>query len=1287
MVSIRQFGRHLCGGSLVLVLALSGLALNVLVPVEVAAQVTTATLSGTVVDPTEAVVPKAKIVLTSRSTGVTRTVVSNGEGVFSFSAVPSGDFNLTVTSKGFETYTETGIHLDPQDNRVLREIKLTLGSESSVVTVAETDAGINVDSGEISSLISAEDIKHLSIEGRDVTELLKILPGFTPVSTGVTNSVYDPSQVTIGGAVGNYSGNGSPLYAVALLSDGTDLTDPGNFGSAIQNVNYDQVAEVKVQTSSMTADTAHGPIIINAVGASGGNRFHGSLYTYARTNQLDSQDWYSKHTSQPKAPDRQVYPGFTFGGPVLIPHTHFNEARKLNFWVGAEQYAQRDVYAYGSAATATVTALVPTAGMRKGDYSQSQIAQYLGDFYSPTNPNTTTTTGQPQQPNMSNFDMCPGTNYYVNSNYNGICAQPVTGQATVGGVAQTPQAVTNGDISAFLDPGATILLNQYPLPTPGLVPTEETPYNYINTNLVNNNLWQARGRIDYAPGEKSKIFAVYSAEKGITSNPQVPYYNPDAYVPLGGVDTPGGGYGDVIHTQLAAINVSTIFTPTLTNEFYLSGSLFQENWKDKSSASTISATGYPYQGIYTNGSNVLPQIGDYAYAGLPLLLWQDYGANGFDINKFIRTVGDNATKQLGTHTIRVGAFAQWDINNQIGNYNGAPTNGQITNYYNPVNYKAPDGEKIYNTGPLNGGMGNNILADVAEGHISSFTQQNVGPGGNLYFWNIDGYAQDHWRALRHLSVDYGVRIEHITPWSDAHGVGIPAWNPAAYITDQAGSPLPGLLWHSIDHSVPLSGYTTRWGYIEPRVGFSWDVYKEGKTILRGGFGIYRAHDSFNDAAKGQSEAAGVRTLVENQTTLGVINKAQAPINVGLSPAQYAASNNGGLAIYGVKGGDDEEPQVKTWDAAVVQKLPQNMQLQIAYVGSYSNKMIDNGGQGSKAALDNINALPVGALYSTGQYTTQDFNQIASLNGLAVDAFRQYPSYAGIYIASHRLYSNYNGLQTSLTKQTGHLLLNVNYTFSKALGVLGGDQNGTPVDPFNLRNNYGPETFDRTNVFNASYVYQEGSPFHLPLAKYFLNEWEVSGITNLLSGPSEQSINPDFGLTGTITGAADPVQGNPNNSYTLPLTSQAFLGTPDVSLQPKLLCNPTTGTGNHVYFNNACFGLPTQIGTNGTYRFPYLKGPAYLESDLTVTKNISLREGQSLHLRLAAFNFLNRANPSFNSNQNGNYTLSYNYSNSAVTAPASPALLASIPNTNADIFGHADLKQGRRVVELSLKYNF
>ena len=86
-------------------------------------------------------------------------------------------------------------------------------------------------------------------------------------------------------------------------------------------MNYEQVAEVKISTSSFSAETAHGPIVINAVGKSGGAKYHGSLYTFARTSGLNSTDWIAKYSGQSKPPDRYVYPGFTFGGPVLIPGT------------------------------------------------------------------------------------------------------------------------------------------------------------------------------------------------------------------------------------------------------------------------------------------------------------------------------------------------------------------------------------------------------------------------------------------------------------------------------------------------------------------------------------------------------------------------------------------------------------------------------------------------------------------------------------------------------------------------------------------------------------------------------------------------------------------------------------------------------------------------------------------------------------------------------------------------------------------------------------------------------
>jgi hypothetical protein len=163
-------------------------------PVSALGQTTTAALSGTVLDPSGAVVPKARITLTNKTNGATQETVSNKSGVFSFNAVQSGDYTLAITAKNFSTFSEDGVHLDPQDQRVLRNLNLQVGSATDVVTVEAEEGQLNIDSGEISSLISAEDIKHLAIEGRDVTELLKILPGFTPISAGIGNSTFDPAQ-------------------------------------------------------------------------------------------------------------------------------------------------------------------------------------------------------------------------------------------------------------------------------------------------------------------------------------------------------------------------------------------------------------------------------------------------------------------------------------------------------------------------------------------------------------------------------------------------------------------------------------------------------------------------------------------------------------------------------------------------------------------------------------------------------------------------------------------------------------------------------------------------------------------------------------------------------------------------------------------------------------------------------------------------------------------------------------------------------------------------------------
>lgn len=1219
-----------------------------LAPYALYAQGTTATLSGTVTDPSGAVIPNAHVVLKNTKSTDMRQATSNGSGDFTFSAVPVGDYEVDVSASGFQDYKASGIHLDPGDQRSLRELKLVTGPASETVQVNEATQSITLDSGEQSSLISAEDIKHLSVEGRDVTELLKILPGFaiTSPGNGGVNTAYDPSQVSVGGAIGSYAGEGTTTNTIALLSNGVDITDPGNFGGAIQNVNYEQVAEVKVQTSSFSADEARGPIVINSVSKSGGDHFHGSLYTFARTNQLDSADWLANYTGQQKPPDRQIYPGFTFGGPVYIPHVDFNKSKKLTFFVGAEDYAQRNTYAYGNASGAILSALVPTANMRAGDFSQGELMNYLG-------------------------------NDFTNTGFTNIAAVPVTTKS--GG------AITNGNISTNIDPEVLAAVNTLPLPNE----TSNGGFNYITTNLVDNDLWQALGRADYSINEKNKLFVVYSKEAGKNGVPQAEYYSPRGN--LGGVNVPGGGLLSDINSEIGSLNFTTIVSNTLTNELFIAGAWFDQVFTPKNFAATTAFGAYTYQGLFKNGSKAIPTFEDYGNDGLPLSRLPDGSFGGIFAKKWIRTGGDNLTKVLGTHTIRVGIFGQLDTNHQVVPF--INTNGTVTLYYFPETISDPVQGTVHDTGAVASGNGGNYLADFLSGSVQNFSQSNIQPAPNIYFWNIDGYAQDHWRIARHLTVDYGVRFDHYTPWNDAHGQGIPVFDKTTYATGFNPS-LPGFKWHSIDPKTPNAGLGTRWAYVEPRVGFAWDAYGTGKTVVRGGFGIYRAHDSANDATSGVGVVEGLRSANVSYIQLSSLSAASASATQASGFVPHTSAS-------GFLAGDDEQPQVYTYNFAVDQKGPFNSLFEIAYIGNLSRKIL-NDGSNQNVSLDNINALPYGSLYKPNPIThvtypllppsgtTGTNDGATSVSGLSanqIDQWRPYPLYHNLNIASHNVSGNYNSLQVALNKQQGRFLFGVNYTFSKALGVLGGDNDGTPVDSFNYHDSYLPLSFDRTHIFNASYSYSVGNLVKNKFIGQATNGWEVSGITNIQAGGDFASQNgSNFALQGTLY-----VQNQTGQPQSLPVNSQTWVGTPDAYLQPVVTCDPGVHTASHQYVNGNCFALPA-LGQQGTLRLPYIHEPAYTDTDLTAAKDFKVHEGQDIQFKLAAFNFINHANTTFTNSvgtQAQALILNYSEATSGTNAVAQPInqAIATVPNANAAVFGQAPLRVGRRIVELSLHYSF
>ena len=1226
------------------------------------AQVVNSTLSGTVTDSTGAVIPNAPLTLTNDATGSTFTGKSNGSGSFSFTGLPSGNFTLNVTAPGFQAFTEKGIHLDPGDSRNLSELKLKNGSATETVTV-QSNEEIPLDTGERSDLITEQEIQHLSVEGRDVSELFKTLPGFAQSqnNTNVNNQGYDPSQTSVAGASGYYSSNGS-IQGINIHLDGANITDPGSYGGGLINVNYDQVSEVKIQTSNFGADIANGPIVVSAVTKSGSNQFHGELYTFARTNQLNASDALNGPTNQPKDPEHEVYPGFAVGGPVLIPGTGFNHNRKLTFFAGAEDYAQRSVYAYGSSGSAIVHALVPTAAMRGGDFSAASIQNFLGPNLCPAPTASTKQTGSP----------CANTNNYPNVD-------------VVPTYAKDGTPLLNGQLPAkYIDPAAAYIFNTFPLPNN--VPTVANPYNWQSVDYINNDLWQAIGRVDLDISNKNHFFARYDTEHGIAGEPAAVYYNPN------GINTPGGGL-EHTNAQSMASNLTTILTPSMTNQIFANLVYLDQNF---TSGETSVLTGYPYQGAYANGRHVLPQIQAYnspsGSGGLPLAIVPDYSLGPVFAHKFDPEAGDNVTKVWGNHTAVFGVYGQRVTNNQ--EETNQITNGAISNYYQP----GAGSQQTDIDGSLATFSGN-FSTNELEGYVGGYSQQNILPSVNLYFWNTSFFATDSWKVLKNVTVNYGVRFDHQGLWNDQHGLGVAVFDASQISNPSHGSPYPGFLWHAIDSSIPVSGAHSYPFFVEPRFGVAWDIRGDGRTVLRGGWGEYRGHDSWNNISNNVEVTENVQQVTEGISSLAAISRLNLPNPTSVNKTSYLTTG----AMYASTPNDREQPLSDTYSVTLNQALPGHINMFVSYVGD-NNRFLINGGSTQPVTLSNVNAIPIGGLYkpnpdtASPQYgqvltnlnvNTLPYSPIYTSNAAGastqqIDEYRPLNTpkvqYQDIDVSNHNLYSNYNGLQLGVSRQVGRALFNLNYTYSKALGIRGAgadDSNGFPSTPFDIAANYGTESFDRRHIFNATYTFEVGSPVQNKLAGPFVNGWEVSGITGLQSGADVVAINtPNLNLSGTI-GQANLADGTANPNL-IPVSNTEYLGTVDVNLQPTVTCDPRAHRSANQFANGACFGLPNFL-QNGRYILPRLTEPAFFDTDLSAQKSFKITERQNLQFRASGFNFVNHPLTTLSSAFTNQYYLNF-------TNPNSANFVQNASNTSSG-FGTLPFKTGRRIMELSLKYNF
>src|SRR5271165_2306633 len=334
-------------------------------PVVVLAQ-SNGTITGTVKDTGGGVVQGASVTVADASEGVNKTTQTNQTGNFAFPELPPGTYSLTAVSRGFKKTDKHDIVLPVSSKVDTGDLVLEVGSVTETINV-EADQGqleVESSSGERSDLVTNRQLRDLALNGRNVVDLFKTIPGV--ISSGVVAN----AASTVTNIVGNFNINGTRALQHEYTIDGVTNLNLGNNTGALVSINPDAIQEVKVMTSNYQAEYGRaGGGYIELTTRGGTNEFHGGGSYFRRHESLNADSYANdlrggSPLGNPRPLYRYNYYGWNFGGPVWIPKV-YNGKNKLFFFVSQEYYSQLVPQA------SSMNILVPTAAEKTGDFSHS----------------------------------------------------------------------------------------------------------------------------------------------------------------------------------------------------------------------------------------------------------------------------------------------------------------------------------------------------------------------------------------------------------------------------------------------------------------------------------------------------------------------------------------------------------------------------------------------------------------------------------------------------------------------------------------------------------------------------------------------------------------------------------------------------------------------------------------------------------------------------------------------------------------------------------------------------
>jgi hypothetical protein len=334
-------------------------------------QTTTGTISGTVVDPAGALIPGAMVSVTNEATGESRSIITSESGNFSFPSLLPATYTIKVELAGFQTFQRTGNILTPNSRLDVGQLKLVIGAVGDTINVEASVAQVQTASAENSALLTREQFSMIPTKGRDLTNMLRLLPGVQ--MTG--------DQDAFGGATGFGAAIGAVQGTRAsqqnLTVDGLLANDLGASSGLSGQVNMDAVQEVKVLLSTYQAEYGRNPgANISMTTRAGTKEYHGSAYYYGRNDAFNANDFFRNRSTSPSLNSKPALYRFhtlgaTLGGPVPFRVPGLNPNRQRLFFFYSFDDTMDHVPDSVGGAPALTRYRQPTALERAGDFSQS----------------------------------------------------------------------------------------------------------------------------------------------------------------------------------------------------------------------------------------------------------------------------------------------------------------------------------------------------------------------------------------------------------------------------------------------------------------------------------------------------------------------------------------------------------------------------------------------------------------------------------------------------------------------------------------------------------------------------------------------------------------------------------------------------------------------------------------------------------------------------------------------------------------------------------------------------